>query len=346
MRRLMISFIFSFFAIVTGWLAMPLAAAEQRCEIDRKIVFGGLDYDSNSFHNDVVRFILEKGYGCKTDVIPGSTIPILAGAVRGDIDVVMEIWHNNEPQIWLDALKSGKVKTVGINFPDAVQNWYIPKYLVEGESAPAKDLKSVSDLVKYKNLFKDPEEPSKGRFYNCILGWVCEVINTKKLAVYHLDNDFVNFRSGTGAAMAAAIESAIRQKKPILFYYWGPTWLMGKIGNDVVALQEPAYNEAKWKALIDAKSPADIKEATAYPVVATQIGVNSAFAAKAPILVSFLSHYKTTADIVSKALVYMQENDGSAEKAAQNFLRTRPDLWTSWVPADIAERVKGALKES
>ncbi|MEZ5855277.1 MAG: glycine betaine ABC transporter substrate-binding protein [Hyphomicrobiaceae bacterium] len=43
-------------------------------------------------------------------------------------------------------------------------------------------------------MFKDPEELSKGRFYNCIAGWQCEVTNTKKLYAYGLLKDFTNFR--------------------------------------------------------------------------------------------------------------------------------------------------------
>ena len=40
---------------------------EAACDLDRPVVFGGLDYDSASFHTAVARFILEKGYGCRTD---------------------------------------------------------------------------------------------------------------------------------------------------------------------------------------------------------------------------------------------------------------------------------------
>ena len=338
-------FLLGFLSILLVFAINPVAAlaGEARCEVGRKVVFGGLDWDSVSFHNEVARFILEKGYGCETDVIPGSTIPITQGAVRGDIDIVMEIWENSQPQVWVDGLKAGKVKEVGVSFPDAVQNWYVPKYLVEGEGAPAKDLKKVSDLPKYKDLFKDPEEPSRGRFYNCVAGWACEIINTKKLSAYKLDSDFVNFRPGTGAALAAVIEGAIKQKKPILFYYWGPTWLMGKIGGDVVALQEPSYDVKIWKALNDAKTEQDVKQATAFPAVTVHIGANSAFIAQAPKLLAFLSRYKMTNDIVSGALAYMQDNGGSAEKAAKNFLQERADLWTTWVPQDVAGRVKAAL---
>jgi ABC-type proline/glycine betaine transport system substrate-binding protein len=40
--------------------------------------------------------------------------------------------------------------------------------------------------------------------------------------------DYVNFRSGSGAALDAEITSSIRRGKPVLFYYWSPTPLLGR----------------------------------------------------------------------------------------------------------------------
>lgn len=324
-------------------LVSSAQVAAQTCEITKPIVFGDLDWDSAVFHNAVARFILEKGYGCKTDAIPGTTVPLYAGAVRGDVDIVMEIWENTSPEVWTKGVADKKVIQVGVNFPDAYQHWFVPRYLVEGDDAPAKGLKSVADLPKYKELFKDPEEPSKGRFYNCISGWSCEIINSKKFHAYGLDNDFVNFRPGTGAALTAAIESSIKRKRPIVFHYWGPTWVLGKLGNQLIALEEPVYEAAAWNRLMAAKQPNDVTQATAYPQIQVVIGVNAKFAATAPKIVKFLENYKTTSALVSEGLAHMQDNGGSVDKAAQSFLRNHPDVWSQWVPADVAKRVSSAL---
>nr|MBC8158638.1 ABC transporter substrate-binding protein [Alphaproteobacteria bacterium] len=244
---------------------------------------------------------------------------------------------------WDKALASGKVVDLGINFPDAVQGWFVPKYLTEGADAPAKGLKSVADLPKFKEVFKDPEEPEKGRFYNCIAGWGCEVINTKKMNAYGLNDTYVNFRPGTGAALAAVIESSIKRKRPIVFYYWGPTWVLGKVGDQVRMLDEPAYDKAIWDAMMAEKEEAKVMKAVAYPLVPVTIATNSEFNEKAPKLVAFLKKYETTNAVVSKALAYMQDTGGTAEEAAINFLKTQQSLWSKWVPSDIAAKVEAAL---
>ncbi len=326
----------------TGALALT-STSVQACDIDRDIVFGDLDWASAQFHNRVAQFILENGYDCSTDVIPGSTLPIYNGMARGDVDIAMEIWVPNVQDWWDEETAKGTVESVGLSYPDAVQGWFVPRYLVEGDDAPAAGLTSVSQLGDYAEVFQDPEDPDMGRFYNCIAGWGCEDANTRKLSAYGLDETFTNFRPGTGGALAAAIESSILREQPIVFYYWGPTWVLGKVGDDVIQLEEPAYDEDIWNAMMSAEPPESAEQATAYPVIPVEIGVNSEFGAEAPEVVAFLGEYGMTGADVSAALLYMQENDVEADEAAEEFLRTREDLWTAWVSEDVADRVRDAL---
>lgn len=330
-----------FAAAATALLSPTIASAEPPvCEIDRPIRMAGLDWASNRFHTALAGFILEHGYGCASDTLPGTTIPLITGLARGDLDIMMEVWKDQMTEAWEKAEKSGKVTLLGINYPDAVQGWFVPRYLVEGEAAAAKGLAHIDDLPRFTALFRDPEEPDKGRFYNCKLGWDCETINTKKLAIYGLDAHFTNFRPGSGAALAAAIASAYKRKKPILYYYWGPTWIMAKY--DGVMLGEPAYDAATWSALAANDKP---EKATAYPRIAVYTGANASFIAQAPAIAEFLRRYRTSNKLVSDALLYMQDNKSAGERGAViHFLRHHAEIWSQWVPDDVARRVTGALK--
>ena len=332
---------YKFFFLTLGlFFGSATVATAQTCEIDRPIIFGGLDWDSNAFHTEVARLILEEGYGCETDMIPGSTLPLVTGLGRGDIDVLMEIWRDNLVEPWQAALAKGDVVDLGINFPDAVQGWYVPRYLVEGDAARgieplAPTLKSVFDLPRYAALFRDPEVPDKGRFYNCILGWQCELLNSAKLRAYGLESHFTNFRPGTGAALSAAIASAYTRGQPILSYYWGPTWVLGAY--DMVKLEEPPYSADAWQAFSD-----DLESAppTAFPNVEVAIGANMVFSKNAPQITAFLRAYATTNELVSTALAYLQTHpEASARDAARAFLELRPDVWRQWVPEDVAARI-------
>ena len=332
-------------AIVAGAvLAAPVFTATSAvaqdapaCGIDRTIIFGDLGYDSAQFHNALARFILEAGYGCDTDAIPGETIPLNNGLARGDIDVLMEVWMGNPTPSWIAAEAAGDVVAIGTNFPDATEGWFVPRYVVEGPDAVAPGLRSVADLPNYVDLFADPEEPGMGRFYNCPAGWVCEGVNSKKLVAYGLDEYYVNFRV-SGQALVAAAESAVLQGNPVLFYYWSPTWLMGKY--DFYKLEEAPFDQAIWDAMNAADNPT---AATAYPISNVIIGANTEFADAAPGVVAFLEAYETTSLMVSQSLAFMQESGATPAEAAEEFLRVNPDVWTAWVSSDVAGRVNAAL---
>lgn len=324
-------------------LAAPAAFAQApACEIDRPIIFAGLDWDSNAVHTEIARFIMEKGYGCRTDILPGTTVPLLNGQIRGDIDVTMEMWRDNVREIYDPAIGSGRAVDLGVNFPDAIQGWFVPTYIL-GEGDLAEGLASVEDLPKFKNVFADPEEPGKGRFYNGAPGWGAEGVSTKKLHAYGLTEDYVNFRPGSGAALSGAVEAAILRKRPILFYYWGPTWLLGKIGDQVVMLEEPAFDQEIWDVMQAESDPEAVTAATAFPVIEVTISAHPEFVAAAPKLVEFLTAYETTGRQVSDLLAWMQETNGQPEEAALHFLREQKAHWRAWLPDDAAARVEAAL---
>lgn len=320
--------------------------AQTTCDVEAPIVFAGLDWDSSRFHNAVARFILEQGYGCRTDVIPGSTVPMLTALARGDVHLYMEVWAENNKEVWEGLVAEGKTVELGVNFPDAIQGFFVPTYVIEGDAERgiepvAPDLRRVDDLKRYAHLFTDPEVPDKGRFHNCILGWTCETINTHKLRIYGLDGHYTNFRPGTGAALASAIAAAYARGEPIVSYYWGPTWVLGKY--ELTMLEEPPFDRRIWEDL-QGESPT---RATAYPIIAIKKGANARFAARAPVVVDFVRRYRTTNAIISDALLYLEENEGSTiDEAARAFLEAHPDVWRGWVPDDVAARVTAALAEA
>ncbi|HEX7002742.1 MAG TPA: ABC transporter substrate-binding protein [Trueperaceae bacterium] len=333
-------------ALLAVTLAAGGTALAQDCGGYRdQIVLAEGDWDSVLVHNAIASFILEEGFGCDTRAIPGSTIPTQQGMIRGDIDLIMEVWMDNLPDFTQEALDNGQIVNLGVNFGDGQQGFFVPRYVIEGDAERgiepiAPDLRTVEQIAQYAHHFRDPEQPEKGRFFNCIIGWVCEEINTAKLEAYGLSDDFTNFRPGTGAALAASIERAYVQGEPWFGYYWGPTWVLGKY--DMVQLEEPDYTEECWNQLM---SHLDNPEtACAYPPSVVNIMVNSEFAENAPAaVIEFLESYETTSQQVSDLLSYMQENDSLPRDAAMQFLESETDTWTSWLPDEVAQRVMEAL---
>lgn len=162
---------------------------------DKTIIFADAGWDSIKLHNEIAGFIIENGYGFKTDVLPGSSAATFAGFRRGDIDVYMEAWTDNLIEIYGEAIESGDIVEVSINFDDNAQGLYVPTVMIEGDpengiEPVAPDLVYMTDLPQYWELFQDPEEPTKGRIYGAPPGWNVDNIMQTKVDTYDLDGTF------------------------------------------------------------------------------------------------------------------------------------------------------------
>jgi glycine betaine/proline transport system substrate-binding protein len=74
------------------------------------------------------------------------------------------------------------------------------------------------------------------------------------------------------------------------------------------------------------------------------IGAASWLPEEAPEVAAYLAKAGLTNAQISKLLVYGDENNADAAETAENFLKTEQELWTGWVPAEIAEKVLATLK--
>jgi len=293
------------------------------------ISFADVGWDSVQVHNRIAGFIVEHGYGYEIEMVPGETIPLFEGLARGDIDVEMECWVANQREAYDKHIAAGDVVDLGSNFPDSWQGWLVPTFMIENGDLPQGV--SAKDMSQYWELFKDPEDSTKGRFYTGPAGWEAQKVDEKKFKAYGLDEYYNIFLPGSNAALAGSMVAACEKGEPWFGYYWEPTWVLGKL--DMTKIVEPVFDKGVW----------DQERACSWPSTEVNIVVNANFPDRAPEVAEFLSKYKTTTAMANKVLAYMQENKASTEDAAIWFLKEYDSLWTEWVPADIASKVKAAL---
>ena len=323
-------------------LALGTTSANAEC----KARLGDFDWSSANIHTAIADFILTNGYGCKVEVTKGSTTPIMAAHYDKQLDVITEVWYDNIIANYEPHVEAGTIMNIGVNTPDSQQAFYVDK-----TTADKYNLKSVEDMKdpKIAALFKDPEDPSKGRMTSCISGWTCYTVNLVKQKEYGLDKFYTNFDPGSGGALDAAIAGAFAKKKPIFTYYWAPTGLMGKV--DLVRLTEPKFSKKCWDDMsavvedIKANGPDAYKPSCAceYRDMALTKSVLTEWAKAHPEETKFLEKYTVPTATVNKMLAfYEDESDGDMELTAKQFLKTE-SMWKNWVPADVASKVSAAL---
>ncbi len=310
---------------------------------DEPVKMADQNWESASFTTHVIRLILEHGYGCEVEIVPGATAAVESALVQDDLQIIAEQWSGRSPIIE-DGIDEGKLQVVGDTLEGgAEQGWYVPDYVVHGDperniDPVAPDLKSWKDLPEYKSLFTDPEDPDKGRFLNCPTGWVCEQTNSRLLEIHDLLDDYTNFRAGTGAALDSAISSAYEQGDPILFYYWQPAGLMAKYRFSKIE-QDP-FDEACWETIVSGEGELCSSD---FLLARLSVAVSTPFADDYPALVEFFERLQFTPDELNGAILHMNEQRLSGESVALQFLKDNPDAWQAWLPNDVAEQVRDAL---
>lgn len=307
-------------------LAAGAFAAGTQEDGTKTIVFADNNYESIQVHNRIAAFILENGYGgYHAEYVPGDTIPLINGLAAGDIDIYMESWHENFQDVYDEVTGSGQVVNLGPNMPPAPQGWYIPRYMVEGDpergiEPMAPGLQSVSDLPQYWELFRDPENPDKGRILVGPPGWAATGLSQEIMEENGLYDTYTDFLPGSGTALAASMVSAFEQGEPWIGYYWEPTGIIGQL--DMIMLP-----------------------GSEFPPTSVDVLVNSSVVEEDPQLTEFLENYGTSLDQNNKMLAELQANDLSYQETAIYFLREYRDTWSSWVSDDVAARVDAALAE-
>ena len=158
----------------------------------KKLVFAEFNWNSIQVHNRIAAFILKHGYGYEIEYTRLlETIEDFFTLARGEADINMEVWVELQQEAYAKALVAGHVLDLGSNFTDAWQGWVVPTYVIKGDPQKgikpmAPDLKTVYDLPKYWKVFKDPNDPTKGRFVSNMPGSEMQKINERKFLAYDL----------------------------------------------------------------------------------------------------------------------------------------------------------------
>ncbi|NLN15419.1 MAG: ABC transporter permease subunit [Tissierellia bacterium] len=315
-----------------------IVGCSKEAKTDRVISFADAGWDSIRFHNAVAATIIEELWGYSWTEITGSTPVTHQGLLSGEIDVHMEIWSANIASYEEDKAED-RFQELSTNFNDNYQGIYVPRYVIEGDPERgieplAPDLKYVWDLKDYPHIFKDDENPGMGRIYGAIPGWEVDQILYNKYLHYGLDENFIYFRPGSDASLAAAITAAYERGEPIAAYYWEPTWLLGMY--DMVLLQDEPYNPDTY-----------LEGETEIPPVNVTIGVSNDFYQEGhEEVVEFLSNYQTSSALTSEALAYMQETGADYIDTAKWFLQEHSELIDQWLKPEDAEKIKASLGEA
>ena len=318
-------------------LASSFTHAGEACG---KVTIADMNWSSATLMANVDRFILEHGYGCNAELVPGDTMPTGASMIeKSEPDVAPEMWSNSLKDALDKGVAEKRLRYAGNSLSDGgEEGFWVPAYMVKKDPS----LATIEGIKKNAKLFKHPEDPDLSAFYGCPAGWNCQIsannlFNALKLG----DQGFEVIDPGSGAGLAGSIAKAYERQEAWFGYYWAPTSVLGKYEMVKVDFGS-GVNKDEFVNCTTSENCADPK-VTMYPPSLVQTVTTESFASKAPAAYDYLSKRSFTNAQMNGLLAWMEDNQADGEVAMEYFLAEHEDIWTKWVSADVAAKVKDAL---
>jgi glycine betaine/proline transport system substrate-binding protein len=286
------------------------------------------------------KIILEQGFGCTVQLVPGDTLPTFTSMnERGQPDLAPEFWINSVRTTLDKAVAEGRMVVGAEILSDgAVEGWWIPKFLADAHP----DIKTVQQALMHPDLFPAQQKPGRGAIYNCPSGWSCQVSTANLFrALGAEEKKFDLIDTGTAAGLDGSITNAFEKKTGWLGYYWAPTAFLGKYEMVKLSFNVP-HDKADWDACTAVPNCPNPK-VNSYPTSQAFTLVTKQFAQKAEVAMDYIKRRKWTNTTVNSVLAWQEANKSTNEAAAKHFLQSSSDIWTKWVAPDVADKIKAAL---
>jgi glycine betaine/proline transport system substrate-binding protein len=175
----------------------------------------------------VTKYVLEKKLGCSVKITKITEIPAFQAMADGKIDAVLEDWQHVD-QYKQFVTKQKSVVLVGSNGLTGHIGWFIPKYLLK----QYPQFKTWRGLKGKESVFKSAESGSQGMF----LGGDPSYVQKDKELIESLGLDFKHVTVGAEPVEVARFTQLIKQKKPVIFYWWTPQYLNAQLNLTEVKL--------------------------------------------------------------------------------------------------------------
>jgi len=261
---------------------------------------------------------------------------------KANPDVASELWINAVREPLGKAMSEGRLHSaVKGPITGLGEGWWVTEKFAKDHP----DLNTVEKVLARPDLFPYAEDKSKGAFMGCPAGWGCQLANANLFRAFEMEKKgWVLVDPGSSAGLDGSIAKASERGEPWFGYYWSPTAIIGKYNLQMLPFEAAFAGSDNWDGcIVKAEQDCADPKPSAWTESEVHTVVTDEFKKSGGVAMDFLSKRVWPGPIMNGMLVYMTDNQASGEDAAVEFLATKEDVWTKWVPADVAKKVKSAL---
>ena len=277
----------------------------------------------------LIKAIIEDKLGGKAELVPGTNAVIFKAMDRGkgEIDVHPDVWLPNQANFTSEYVDKNKTVALSTGSYAGFSAFCAPRKFAE-----ANNIKSVFDLATPEAAkLMDRDGDGMGDIWVGAQGWASTKANSVKVRDYGITNFFKPIIAEEEVA-TASISDAVNKGEGFAFYCYAPhyNWFVF----DMVRLEEPAFDEAKYVMKQPAEDPKwfeNSKITTGDKEKTIHVAYSKSLESRTPAVASFLSKIDLDTDTV---------NNWTHEIVIKK--RSSVEVAREWIAANTA-RVDGWL---
>ncbi|MDA9651171.1 ABC transporter substrate-binding protein [Pelagibacteraceae bacterium] len=331
--------------MVSGILFLGIALGFAGCSEKKvaqsdcgSITVAEMDWASAEMFAHIDKVVLENGYGCEVELVPGATMPTATSMMeKGEPDVAPELWINAVRTALDAATAEGRLHYAAEVFSDTgEEGWWIPQYIADANP----DIQTVDDALNRPDLFPHPEGDGAA-IYTCPSGWNCQLSTNNLFRAY--GGEAKGFRivdPGSGGALAGAIAEAYGKGEGWFGYYWAPTAILGKYPMKKLSFDVPHDND-EWNSCTSQEDCADPQK-NSWVVSSVYTVVTDRFKNEAGIGMDYIVKRALPNNTINALLAWKDDNQATGEDAAMYFLKNYSE-WHNWVDSSAKAKIEAAL---
>ena len=308
-----------------------------------KITYANMNWASASLMANVDKIILEKGFGCEVELVPGDTMPSFTSMnEKGAPDVAPELWANSVMNPLKKAVSEKRIHIVNKNPISGLgEGWFVNPAVVEKHG-----IKTVQDLLKRPDLFPHPEDKSKGAFVGCPAGWGCQLINNQLFKAFEMESKgWKLVDPGSAAGLDASMTKANERGENWVGYYWSPTTLIGKYDMRLLDFGVKWGGDDNWhNCLVKSEQEcATPKKSTWVQSEVYSVATDNFKKTAGSDAMKYMKNRIYPGTVMNSMLVYMDANQAEGEDAAMEFMTKHEKIWSKWVSSSVAKKIKAGI---
>lgn len=278
---------------------------------------------------NLIKVVVTTRIGGEANLVPGNNATIFQAMDqgKGDIDVHPDVWLPNQETFTKKYVDGAGTVVLSKNPYEGKQGFCVSKAFSE-----ANNVTSIFDLTRPEVAKKmDSDGNGKGEIWIGAPSWASANVNEVKVRDYGL-MAFMEPVRAEQSVMVATVGDTIAKNQGYAFYCYAPhaIWFM----HDIVRLEEPPFDPAKYKMVQPAEDPDWFKKSKVMSedkLKNVQVAYSKSLEERSPAIAEFLANMKLDTATVSNFAFEIAANGRNAEDVAKEWINKNSKRVDSWL---------------